>query len=458
MSCRRYCLIGFLALCSLAAPRAALANLYDDNPYVVSFDEVPNFKSQVAGSDAVWMIHFFSPSASSSQQVVPEFSQVALIARGIFHVGAVDVSTDAGQAIAKAYGVKTSSSSIMFFGDDGDKPKKYAGKKTAQEMLQELIQVGIETIRVRAGGSSSGPQSGGGGSSSHGSSSSSSSSGGKSKVVQLTDSNFQQEVLDNPLVSAVAFTAPWCGHCKALVGDWEEAARRLDGEGAFLGWVDATAEQQLAGRYKVQGYPTIKMFPGGAKTYSDAMDYQGGRTAADIVQAVLAEVDRTGLPKPIPELVSEEVLKENCSGHNHICVLAALPHIMDSGADGRKAYQETFAKVAKSFRGSAFSFLWFEGTSQPDVEQILDMTFGFPAVAAFSMDKEAFVVMRTSFNEKNVAAFLHGVTSGRQRTAKVSSMPKVATTEPWNGMDAAPIEDEIPLCEVMGTCDEEGEL
>lgn len=205
MSCRRYCLLGFLALCSLAAPRAALASLYDDNPYVVSFDEVPNFKSQVAGSDAVWMIHFFSQSASSSQQVVPEFSQVALIARGIFHVGAVDVSTDAGQAIAEAYGVKTSSSSIMFFGDDGDKPKKLAGKKTAQEMLQELIQVGIETIRVRAGGSSSGPQSGGGGggSSSHGSSSSSS-SGGKSKVVQLTDSNFQQEVLDNPLVSAVA--------------------------------------------------------------------------------------------------------------------------------------------------------------------------------------------------------------------------------------------------------------
>ena len=242
---------------------------------------------------------------------------------------------------------------------------------------------------------------------------------------------------------------------------WEEAANRLDGEGAFLGWVDATEEQQLAGRYKVQGYPTIKLFPGGSKTYSDAMDYQGGRTAADIVQTLLAEVDRSGVvSKPIPELVSEEVLREHCSGHNHICVLAALPHIMESSADGRNAYLETFAKVAKIFRGSAFSFLWFEGTSQPDLEQTLDLTFGFPAVAAFSMDKEAFVVMRTSYNEKNVASFLHGVTSGRQRTAKVPSMPSVATTEPWDGLDAAPIEDDIPLCEVMGTCDEEegGEL
>ena len=51
------------------------------------------------------------------------------------------------------------------------------------------------------------------------------------------------------------------------------------------------------------------------------------------------------------------------------------------------------------------------------------------------------------------------MTSGRQRIAKVSSMPKVVTTEPWNGLDAAPIEEEIPLCEIMGTCDEtEGEL
>lgn len=258
-------------------------------------------------------------------------------------------------------------------------------------------------------------------------------------------------------VTTPIVTAPWCGHCKALLPDWEEAAKRLEGEGAFLGWVDATAEQQLAARYQVQGYPTIKLFPGGKKrkTYSDAKEYQGGRTAADIVQTVLAEVDRTGVPKPIPELVSDDVLREHCAGHNHICVLAALPHILDSGADGRKAYQETLAKVAKTFRGSAFSFLWFEGTSQPNLEQVLDMTFGFPAVAAFSMDKEAFVVMRTSYNEKNVASFLHGVTSGRQRTAKVSSMPKVATTEPWDGLDAAPVEEDIPLCEIMGTCDDE---
>ena len=121
-------------------------------------------------------------------------------------------------------------------------------------------------------------------------------------------------------------TAPWCGHCKKLYPDFLGAARKLEGEDAFLGWVDATEESELASMYKVQGYPTIKLFPGGAgKSFQSAIDYNGGRTITDIVTAVLAEVDRSGVPKPMPELISNQVMEKECSGQNHICVLAALP-------------------------------------------------------------------------------------------------------------------------------------
>ena len=147
----------------------------------------------------------------------------------------------------------------------------------------------------------------------------------------------------------------------------------MEGEDAFLGWVDATEESELASMYKVQGYPTIKLFPGGAgKSFQSAIDYNGGRTITDIVSAVLAEVDRSGVPKPMPELISNQVMEKECSGQNHICVLAALPHILDSGASGRNNYKDVISKVAKSFRGSAFSFLWFEGTSQPELEQAFE--------------------------------------------------------------------------------------
>lgn len=50
-----------------------------------------------------------------------------------------------------------------------------------------------------------------------------------------------------------------CGHCKKLAPEWESAASDLKGR-AKLGAVDATQEQELASKYNVQGYPTIKEF------------------------------------------------------------------------------------------------------------------------------------------------------------------------------------------------------
>jgi protein disulfide-isomerase A6 len=114
------------------------------------------------------------------------------------------------------------------------------------------------------------------------------------------------------------------------------------------------------------------MFPGGSKkNASDAFDYQGERSAEAIVEAVLREIDQSGVPKEATEMTSVQVLEDECSGSNHICVIAVLPHILDSGADGRNRYMELLQSVSKSFRGGAFSFLWFEGGSQPQLEEAM---------------------------------------------------------------------------------------
>jgi len=98
-------------------------------------------------------------------------------------------------------------------------------------------------------------------------------------VVVLTDSNFADEVTADD-VWLVEFYAPWCGHCKTLAPEYEKAATELKGT-CKLGKVDATANEAIAGKHDIGGYPTLKIFKDGAA--GKAHEYDGGRTTDTIV-------------------------------------------------------------------------------------------------------------------------------------------------------------------------------
>jgi hypothetical protein len=88
------------------------------------------------------------------------------------------------------------------------------------------------------------------------------------------------------------------------------------------------------------------------------------------------------------------------------------------------------------------------------------LTFGYPAVVALSLDRQAYAVMHGSFSDKVVTAFLHGVTTGRQSTMKLPSSVSmesliVPVMEPWDGLDAPPIEEEMSLEDIMGWGDDD---
>lgn len=98
-------------------------------------------------------------------------------------------------------------------------------------------------------------------------------------VIILKQSNFEEIIKKHQYV-LVEFYAPWCGHCKKLTPEYAAAAKTLkESDPAVpLGKVDATENQELANKYQVQGYPTIKFFVNG-----EAVDFNGGRTTAEIV-------------------------------------------------------------------------------------------------------------------------------------------------------------------------------
>jgi protein disulfide-isomerase A1 len=103
-----------------------------------------------------------------------------------------------------------------------------------------------------------------------------------SNVITLTGDTFDQALEDNQLL-LVEFYAPWCGHCKKLAPEYETAADTLAAAGDVgkLAKVDCTEEQELAQRFGIRGYPTLKLFVGG--NGAAPKEFNGERTADGIV-------------------------------------------------------------------------------------------------------------------------------------------------------------------------------
>jgi protein disulfide-isomerase A1 len=100
-------------------------------------------------------------------------------------------------------------------------------------------------------------------------------------VAVVVAKNYDEIVLDDTKDVLIEFYAPWCGHCKSLAPKYEELgalyAKSEFKDQVVIAKVDATANDVPD---EIQGFPTIKLFPAGAK--DKAVTYEGARTIEDL--------------------------------------------------------------------------------------------------------------------------------------------------------------------------------
>ena len=158
-------------------------------------------------------------------------------------------------------------------------------------------------------------------------------------VAVLTADNFDDFIKNNDKVF-VKFYAPWCGHCKSMAPAYTELAqdmKKVEGdEHVAIGKVDATVHNELASRFGVQGFPTLKLFIGG-----NPIDYSSGARDKDAMASWLKK--KSG---PSSSLVSTAEELATAQGQN-LAVMMLLP-------EGEEEALKAFMGVAAGYESVSF--------------------------------------------------------------------------------------------------------
>src|ERR1700735_3544676 len=100
-------------------------------------------------------------------------------------------------------------------------------------------------------------------------------------VSEVTDNNFQAEVLESDVPVLVDFWAPWCGPCRMVGPVVEEIAKERAGDLKVVK-LNIDENQQTAIAYDVMSIPTLIVFNHGQATKKVIGAYPKKRLEAEL--------------------------------------------------------------------------------------------------------------------------------------------------------------------------------
>jgi len=237
----------FLAVCAVLAG----AVLADDAVKVL---DASNFDTFVGG-DLPAFVEFYAPWCGHCKSLAPEYEKLGETVKPSDGVLIAKVDADAEKSLASRFGV-SGFPTLKWFPKGSLTPEDYSGGRTAADILKFINgKTGLSKKIKEA----------------------------PTAVTVLTPDNFDAIVFDASKDVLVEFYAPWCGHCKSLAPVYEKVATTYKGEAnVVVAKLDADAHKDLATRYGVTGFPTLKFFPKGSAD-KEAEAYNGGRDGDALV-------------------------------------------------------------------------------------------------------------------------------------------------------------------------------
>jgi protein disulfide-isomerase A6 len=419
-------IVGLLLFCALTS-----ADFYGPNSAVVTLTP-ENFEEKVLKSDEAWIIEFYAPWCGHCKRLTPEWEAAAKALKksspGV-NLGAVDA--DKHRELGSKYGVE-GFPTLKIFGFDKTKPKEYnAGRQQADIIhaakhallnLEASKKAGKDTEvdppakeRVASGFYEG------------------------SDVIELYDDNFEAELKKSNAPWLIEFYAPWCGHCKALTPTWKELATAMGGA-VRIAAIDADANGNIARKFGVQGFPTIKFFAPGSET---GEEYNGGRSLNDLKTYCEQKAEQypTG-PVVVNQWKDQKDFEDNCLS-KLLCVTFLFPHLMDTGVAGRNHYIENAVAVAKKFPGTKVAFGWLQGGDHYEFESQLNVNDNYPTFVAIGAKKKVYSKFQGKFETTPIITAIQKLLGSRPVFSAIQKIPTLESDVAlWDGKEYVPPSDE----------------
>lgn len=185
-----------------------------------------NFEEKVLkrGSDEVWVIDFFAPWCGPCQQLAPEWRKLAKMFKANAKVHIAEVDCKKYRNLCHNQNVNSYPTMRLYPLSRSSSYMHFNGWHRDADSLHAWVSDNLP-----------------------------------SKVITLTQRNFQSEVMKSKTPWIIDFYTPWCGHCQMFKPHFAQVAEILDGS-VKAGKIDCDQEYGLCQEYDISAYPTVRLF------------------------------------------------------------------------------------------------------------------------------------------------------------------------------------------------------